>query len=64
MGKTSYDPTPEQIAEACERIRAGWSEAELRRRGAWAYQAEVIEYRPVTVRGGNNSNRTNARGDV
>lgn len=26
------DPTPEEIAAACERIRAGWSAAERRRR--------------------------------
>lgn len=32
---TSYDPSPSEIAAACERIRAGWSEAETRRRSAW-----------------------------
>jgi hypothetical protein len=26
------DPTPEEIAERCAEIRAGWSEAERRRR--------------------------------
>jgi hypothetical protein len=31
----SIDPTPEQIAVACERIRAGWSEYERRKRAAW-----------------------------
>lgn len=31
-----YDPTPLEIAEACEKIRAGWSPGELRRRSAWA----------------------------
>jgi hypothetical protein len=30
------DPTPAEIAAACERIRAGWSESETRRRSAWA----------------------------
>lgn len=30
------DPSEAEIEAACERIRAGWSEAELRRRSAWA----------------------------
>jgi hypothetical protein len=30
------DPSPEQIAAECERIRATWSEQETRKRSAWA----------------------------
>jgi hypothetical protein len=30
------DPTEAEIAAACERIRDGWSEAEMRKRSAWA----------------------------
>jgi len=40
---TPYDPSEEEIAAACEQIRAGWSEHERRKRMAWA----VSE--PVTV---------------
>jgi hypothetical protein len=32
---TPIEPTPEQIAAACERIRARWSEHERRKRSAW-----------------------------
>jgi hypothetical protein len=40
---TPNDPTPAEIAAACEQIRSRWSEAETRKRSAWA----VSE--PVTV---------------
>ncbi|MAT71281.1 MAG: hypothetical protein CMJ58_17355 [Planctomycetaceae bacterium] len=30
--RRTRDPTPEEIAAACERIRAGWTEAERQRR--------------------------------
>ena len=39
---TPIDPTPEEIKAACERIRAGWSEAELRKRAAWMLSAPVV----------------------
>ena len=29
-GKKQYEPTPDEIREACERIRAGWSEHDYR----------------------------------
>ena len=35
-----YDPSEEEIAAACERIRAGWSEHERRKRMAWAESGE------------------------
>jgi hypothetical protein len=35
------DPTPEQIADGCQRIRSKWSPAEARRRSAWAYTPRV-----------------------
>lgn len=35
------DPTPAEIRQACEAIRAGWSEAEIRRRSAWAVSEPV-----------------------
>lgn len=38
---TPVDPSPQEIAEACERIRAGWSEAELRKRSAWMFTGPV-----------------------
>lgn len=38
-GPQPYDPTPEEIAEHCERIRDGWPAKEMRKRAAWA-QAE------------------------
>lgn len=31
-GRQPGDPTPDQIAEACEAIRKGWSECETARR--------------------------------
>lgn len=34
------DPTPDQIAEGCERIRSGWSPREKRRRSAWAHSGK------------------------
>ncbi len=51
------DPTPAEIAEACERIRSCWTEAELRRRGKWAYEREIVEYRPVSVVNGDDSEK-------
>lgn len=38
-----YDPSEEEIAAACEQIRAGWSESETRRRAAWAVSEPVVE---------------------
>ena len=35
-GPQTYDPTPEEIAAECERIREGWSAKETRKRSAWA----------------------------
>ena len=35
MTTPNHDPTPAEIKAACEAIRAGWSEAETRRRSAW-----------------------------
>ena len=42
------DPTPEEIAAGTERIRAGWSPGETRRRAAWAdagaWTAPAVEF--------------------
>ena len=37
-GRQPTDPTPRQIARACEGIRRGWSEDTRRKRMAWALQ--------------------------
>ena len=31
------DPTPEQIAAACAKIRAKWTKTEYKKRATWAY---------------------------
>ena len=38
---TPYDPSEAEIDAACELIRAGWSESELRKRSAWAASEPV-----------------------
>ena len=38
---TPINPSPEEIKAACERIRAAWSEAELRKRAAWGFSEPV-----------------------
>jgi hypothetical protein len=43
----SIDPSEEQIAAACARIRAGWSEYERRKRSAWqtcAWTAPAVAF--------------------
>lgn len=37
-GRQPNDPTPWQIARACEGIRRGWSEGTRRKRMAWSIQ--------------------------
>jgi len=39
-GQPPWDPSPEEIAAATARIRAGWSPEERRRRSAWMSPVE------------------------
>jgi hypothetical protein len=40
-GQPVYQPTEDDIREACEALQAGWSEAEHRRRAGYAYQSDT-----------------------
>lgn len=42
-GRNKLDPEPNEIAEQCEAIRAGWSEHETERRSAWSVEQEHVE---------------------
>jgi len=44
-----HDPTPEEIRDACERIRAGWSET-VEQSHAGVYAAKPVELDRVLVR--------------
>lgn len=40
--KRASDPTPEEISRECARIRARWTENDLRMRATWAH-ANIVE---------------------
>lgn len=40
LERAAADPTPAEIAAATTRIRATWSEAERRKRGAWMFRGD------------------------
>lgn len=42
----THEPTPEEIAEACERIRSTWNAAELLRR-AGTMVTPPVTYEPI-----------------
>lgn len=42
-------PTADEIRAACEAIRAGWSDAERRRRAPWLHNVEPVGPHCVAV---------------
>jgi hypothetical protein len=45
-----YLPSPEEIAERCEAIQAGWSRVERRLRWAWAHSVGNVGLQERTKR--------------
>jgi len=43
------DPTPVEIRELCWEIQVTWTDAEKLKRGAWAYEQEVVEFPTAKV---------------
>lgn len=45
------DPTPEEIAERCAEVQAGWTKAERARRAPWAIEQQQVRMKRMRYDG-------------